>query len=112
MQQHNCRRGVSVVQMTVVLAGIGIAVVLGTSVMSSSANSSLEQTASEVGDPTKLTGRFGYGYVDSGSSTNPAAAGYTGDSSSSGGGSSSEGGGDAGGSSSGGSSSGGGGLCG
>jgi len=53
------RRGVSLVQWAVVAAVIALVVVAGVTVVGTRANNKLNQTATDVANPTSLTTRFG-----------------------------------------------------
>ena len=59
MFMHRFRRGTSVVQWVVVAALLTLALVAGVTVMGSRTNTKLNQTASDVGNPSALTQRFG-----------------------------------------------------
>jgi len=53
------RRGMSTTQYVTVLALITLAVVAGVTLVGSRANTKLNQTASDVANPSTLTQRFG-----------------------------------------------------
>ena len=53
------RRGMSTMQYATVAALIALAVVAGVTLVGSRANTKLNQTASDVGNPAALTQRFG-----------------------------------------------------
>jgi Flp pilus assembly pilin Flp len=59
MSRRPARRGAAYIQYLVVAALIFMVIVAGFSLMSSSANTKLNQTASDVANPTNLTTRFG-----------------------------------------------------
>jgi Flp pilus assembly pilin Flp len=59
MRHQLVRRGVTYVQWCVIAAVITLAVIAGVTVMGNRTNDKLNQTASDVSDPAKLTKRFG-----------------------------------------------------
>jgi Flp pilus assembly pilin Flp len=56
---HRKRRGISFVQYAVVAGLLVLVVVAGTALLGTRANTKLQQTATDVGNPTSLTTRFG-----------------------------------------------------
>lgn len=99
------RRGATAVQVAVVLGAVSIAAVIGITQIGTNSSTQLAQTATDVGNPNSLVGRFGNSGSSSGSSGGESSGSGSTDSGSSGSGSSggSDSGGDSGGSSSGGS---------
>ena len=59
MSRRQARRGAAYVQYLIVAAAIFMVVVAGFSLMTTSTNTKLNQTASDVADPSALTQRFG-----------------------------------------------------
>ena len=92
------RRGATAVQVVVVLAGITITVVLGVTQIGSLSQAQMVRTATDVGNPSSLVGRFGNSTSATGGSG--AAANGSGSAGSSSSGDTSSGGADAGGASS------------
>ena len=84
-RKRHQRRGATAVQVTVVLAAITVAIVLGVTQIGSLSQTQMSRTATDVGDPSSLVGRFGNS--SSSSSGGSGNAGSTGSSSESGSGS-------------------------
>jgi Flp pilus assembly pilin Flp len=59
MFMHRIRRGTSVVQWVVVAALVTLAIVAGVTLVGTRTNNKMNQTASDVGNPSALTQRFG-----------------------------------------------------
>ena len=59
MCRHSIRRGLANVQYVLVAAAIFLVVYAGMRLMGTSTNTKLNQTASDVGNPSALTQRFG-----------------------------------------------------
>jgi Flp pilus assembly pilin Flp len=59
MRTNRVRRGTSTVQWAVVAGLIALAVVAGITLVGTRTNTKLNQTATDVGNPTSLTTRFG-----------------------------------------------------
>jgi len=59
MFMHRIRRGTSVVQWVVVAALVTLAIVAGVTLVGTRTNNKMNQTASDVGNPSSLTQRFG-----------------------------------------------------
>lgn len=59
MSRRQARRGAAYVQYLIVAAAIFMVVVAGFSLMTTNTNTKLNQTASDVSDPSALTQRFG-----------------------------------------------------
>ena len=59
MRRHSIRRGLANVQYVLVAAAIFLVVYAGMRLMGTSTNTKLNQTASDVGNPSALTQRFG-----------------------------------------------------
>jgi Flp pilus assembly pilin Flp len=59
MRRKLARRGITVVQYVLLAALICLAVVIGVTNLGSRANTKLNQTATDFGNPKSLTTRFG-----------------------------------------------------
>jgi len=59
MFMHRIRRGTSVVQWVVVAALVTLAIVAGVTLVGTRTNNKMNQTASDVGNQSSLTQRFG-----------------------------------------------------
>ena len=59
MRKYDVRRGNAIVQWVVVAALITLVIVAGVTLIGTRSNSKLDQTATDVADPTSLTTRFG-----------------------------------------------------
>lgn len=57
--QKQLRRGVTTVQMCVMLALIALVVIAGVSLLGTRTNNKLNETATDMANPKSLTGRFG-----------------------------------------------------
>lgn len=57
--QKQRRRGVTTVQMCVMLALIALVVIAGVSLLGTRTNNKLNETATDMANPKSLTGRFG-----------------------------------------------------
>jgi Flp pilus assembly pilin Flp len=81
------RRGATAVQVAVVLGAVSIAAVIGITQVGTNSSTQLAQTATDVGNPNSLVGRFGNS-GSSNSSGGESSGGGSSDSGSSGSGSS------------------------
>jgi len=59
MFMHRIRRGKAIAQWVVVAALLALAIVAGVTLLGTRTNNKLNQTASDVGNPSALTQRFG-----------------------------------------------------
>jgi Flp pilus assembly pilin Flp len=59
MSKRAIRRGISNVQWVVIAALLSLAVVAGVTLVGTSTNNKLNETATDVGNPKNLTTRFG-----------------------------------------------------
>jgi Flp pilus assembly pilin Flp len=80
-------RGATTVQVAVVLVAVSIAAVIGITQIGTNSNTQLAQTATDVGNPNSLVGRFGNSGSSGGSTGGGTASGGSSDSGSSGSGS-------------------------
>ena len=72
---RRARLGASVVQVAVVLAVITAAIFASVQYLGTTSRDDLDQTATEVGDPSSLVGRFGSGSQESGDSGEESGGG-------------------------------------
>jgi Flp pilus assembly pilin Flp len=59
MLRHGRRRGMSTVQYVLLLALLALGVVAGVTLVGPRASTKLDQTATDVGNPSSLVNRFG-----------------------------------------------------
>lgn len=69
------RRGATTVQVAVVLVAVSVAAVIGITQIGTNSSTQLAQTASDVGNPNSLVGRFGNSGSSSGSSSGETSGG-------------------------------------
>jgi Flp pilus assembly pilin Flp len=86
--RRKVRRGATTVQVAVVLVAVSVAAVIGITQVGTNSSTQLAQTASDVGNPNSLVGRFGNSGSSSASSSGETSGGGSSDSGSSGSGSS------------------------